>query len=104
MENKLNDKTFNIDGFFGYINNLSDEEFSIPHLYKPIVASIIDNMEHRGEFAFNLPTEEKEITVRLKDKKNILKVLDYIIQHFYKYEIYEFIGEFLEIKKFYEEN
>jgi len=99
----LKDKQFDIDGFFNHIDNLNEETFDICEMYKKMIVSLIDNIQYENEFKFELPLSDQKIHIFLENKKNILKVIDYIIKHLYTFEIYECIKDFMEIKKYYEE-
>jgi len=98
----LKDEEFDIDKLFIYFNDLPDDEFDICHIYKTMIVSLLGNMENKDEFKFILPLNDQEICVHLENKKNILKTINYFIKHFYRFEIYEFIREFMEIKDYYE--
>jgi len=99
----LRDSEFDIDKLFEYLNNLDDDVFNICEIYKAIIISLLDNLENKDKFKFKIPSDDEELYIELKNKNNILKSIDYIIQHFYKYEIYEFIRDFVDIRKYYED-
>jgi hypothetical protein len=96
---------FDIDKFFTYLNDLSEDEFDVPALYSTMIMSLLENLESKSMFKFKLPLQESDdpVFIHLKKKENIQKVLDYIIQHLYRFEIYEFIKEFLQLKEYYED-
>jgi hypothetical protein len=99
----LKDKQIELDGLFNYFNDLDPDKFDICQIYRIIIESLVDNIENRSLFKFHLPLNDKDVWIELEDKENILKVLDYIIGHFYTFEIYELIRDFKEIRKYYEE-
>jgi len=98
----LYDQDFNIDDVFDHLNNLSDDEFDVIHLYSVIIESLLLELELSSWFKFQLPISDNEIWVHLKEKDNILKVLDYLIKHLYQYELYEAIDSFNKLKEYYE--
>lgn len=91
-----------LDGLFQHFNNLDEDLYDICSLYETVVTTLVDNIENRSEFKFKLPVYDREVWVFLEKKEEILKVLDYIIEHFYRFEIYELIRDFKEIRKYYE--
>ena len=97
----LKDNEIDIVGLFEYINSLDDDTFDIPSMYQSVILSLIEELD-KNEFKFKLPLNDNDIWIHLKKKENILKCLDYIIGHFYRFEIYELIKDFMEIKEFYE--
>jgi len=98
----LTDKEFKIDEFFDYLDFLDKNEFDICGMYRIIIENLIDNIEYESDFKFKLPLGDQDIFVILKKKKNILKVMDYIIKHLYTFELYECIKDFMEIKNYYQ--
>ena len=98
----LYDIDFNINGFFEYLDDLPEEEYNVVGIYSLIVHELLDNIEYSSEFKFKIPSSDEEMWVHLKEKKSILKVLDIIIDHLHKYELYEVIEDFLKIREYYD--
>lgn len=98
----LKGKEVDLDGLFNYFNNLDDDKYDICTLYKTIIVSLVDNLENKSLFKFQLPLYDNEVWIEVEEKENILKVVDYILEHFYRFEIYELIRDFKEIRNYYE--
>jgi len=99
----LKDKETDVVGLFDYFDNLDESTFDIPGMYQTVVLSLVENLD-KNEFKFRLPLNDNEIWIHLEKRENILKCLDYIIAHFYRFEIYELIKDFMEIREFYEKD
>jgi hypothetical protein len=99
----LKDSEIDTIGLFDYFDNLDESKFDIPGMYQTVVLSLVESLQ-KDEFKFQLPLNDNEIWIHLEKRENILKSLEYIINHFYRFEIYELIKDFLEIKEFYEKD
>jgi aspartate carbamoyltransferase regulatory subunit len=97
----LTDGQILLDELFNYLNDLPEDEVSIPDIYASIIMDLIDNIEYNDKFQFKLPSEEDNIYICLNEKVNILKVLDYIIEYFHRYEIYEMLENFNMLRDYY---